>query len=176
MAVTVRKVQGALNAQLRLRRATSVARTVRLYGKPAVACFGTLLIHDRVRLYSTLATIELAVNRGGTLEIGEETFVNYGTSLSASQLVRIGPRCNIGTHCIVMDNDFHCLEPERRLERPESRPIVLEENVWLGARAIVLPGVTIGEGSVIGAGSVVTRDVPPRAVAAGVPARVIRQL
>jgi maltose O-acetyltransferase len=75
-----------------------------------------------------------------------------------------------------MDNDFHRLEPERRLERPDSAPIILGENVWLGARVIVLSGVTISAGSVIGPGSVVTRDIPPRTVAAGVPARVIKEL
>jgi maltose O-acetyltransferase len=77
---------------------------------------------------------------------------------------------------MLMDNDFHRIEPERRLERPDSAPIVLEANVWLGARVIVTRGVTIGEGSVVGAGSVVTSDVPPRTVVAGVPARVIRTI
>jgi maltose O-acetyltransferase len=75
-----------------------------------------------------------------------------------------------------MDNDFHCLEPERRLERPKSRPIVIGDNVWIGARVIVLGGVTIGDDSCIGAGSLVIDDVPPRTLAAGVPARVIRDL
>jgi len=75
-----------------------------------------------------------------------------------------------------MDNDFHRLEPERRNERPDSAPIILEDNVWLGARVIVLKGVTIGEGSVIGAGSVVTKDIPPRSLAVGMPAKVIKTL
>ncbi len=166
----------AVRAQWHLRRATEVARTVRLSGKPQVSNFGTMILRDRVRLVSTVATIELAVNDGGTLDIGERTFVNYGTSLSASLLVRIGPDCQIGTHCILMDNDFHRLEPERRLERPESHPIVLEANVWLGARVIVMKGVTIGEGSVVGAGSVVTRDVPARTLVAGTPAAPLRRL
>ena len=62
------------------------------------------------------------------------------------------------------------------MERPESGPAVLEENVWLGARVIVMAGVTIGADSAVGAGSVVTRDVSPGSVAAGVPARVVRDL
>lgn len=170
------KSRAALRAQWRLRSATEVARTVRLSGRPVVSNLGTLIVRDRAQLVSTVATLELATGPDGTLDIGERTFVNYGCSLSAMELVRIGPRCQIGTYCILMDNDFHRLEPERRLERPESAPIVLEENVWLGARVIVTSGVTIGEGSVIGAGSVVTRDIPPRTLAAGVPARVIREL
>lgn len=166
--------RAALRAQWHLRAATDVARTVRLRGRPVVSNLGTLIVRDRVQLVSTIATLELATGPDGTLDIGERTFVNYGCSLSAMLLVRIGPRCQIGTYCLLMDNNFHRLEPERRLERPESEPIVLEENVWLGARVIVTSGVTIGEGSVIGAGSVVTRDVPPRTLAAGVPAKAIR--
>jgi maltose O-acetyltransferase len=77
---------------------------------------------------------------------------------------------------MLMDNAFHRLEPERRNEVPPSAPIVIGNNVWLGARTIVLPGVTIGHDSVIGAGSVVTRDVPPRTLSAGVPARPIKNL
>jgi acetyltransferase-like isoleucine patch superfamily enzyme len=170
------KGRAALRAQWHLRSATEVARTVRLSGRPAVSNLGTLVVRDRVQLISTIATLELATGPDGTLDIGERAFVNYGCSLAAQLLVKIGPRCQIGTYCLLMDNDFHRVEPERRLERPESAPIVLEENVWLGARVIVMSGVTIGEGSVIGAGSVVTRDIPPRTIAAGVPAKVIREL
>jgi maltose O-acetyltransferase len=135
-----------------------------------------MVIGSRVQLVSTAATLELVTLPGGTLEIGERTLVNYGGSIAAAELVRIGARCLIGTHAIIMDNDFHRIEPERRLEQPESRPIVLEDNVWLGARVIVLGGVTIGEGSCIGAGSVVNADIPPRSLAVGVPARVVRKL
>jgi len=170
------KGRTALRAQWFLRTATSVARTARVRGRPAIQNEGTLIIGERVQIDSTVATTELAVGPGGTLEIGARTLVNYGTAISAQQLVRIGPRCLIGTYCLMMDNDFHRIEPERRLERPESRPIVLGENVWLGGHVIVMSGVTIGDDSVVGAGSVVTRDVPPRTLVAGVPARVIREL
>jgi maltose O-acetyltransferase len=172
----ISKGRSALRAQWHLRSATHVARTVRLEGKPVIDNHGTLTIGERVQLFSTIATLELAVGSGGTLDIGERALVNYGTAISAQQLVRIGPRSLIGTYCLLMDNDFHRIEPERRLERPESRPIVLGENVWLGGRVIVMPGVSIGDHSVVGAGSVVTRDVPPRTLVAGSPARVIREL
>ncbi len=164
-----------LRARWYLRHAHVGAR-VRVWGKPSIAAYGQMIIGNRVRLVSTVAQTELVVGEHGTLEIGESTFINYGCSIAADRLIYIGARCNIGTHVIMMDNDFHRLEPERRDERPESKPIVLEENVWLGARVIVLRGVTIGSGSVIGAGSVVTRDIPARSVAVGQPARVIRTL
>lgn len=127
-------------------------------------------------LVSTITPLELIAEEDGTLEIGERAFINYGCSIYASELVRIGPRCKLGTYVIMMDNDFHTVEPERRNEKPSSAPIVLEENVWLGARVTVLRGVTVGAGSVVGAGAVVTRDIPPRSLAVGVPARVIRKL
>jgi maltose O-acetyltransferase len=165
-----------LRARWYLRSATHVGSRVRLWGRASVQNWGTMIIGERARLVSTVARLELVAAEGATLEIGAGTFVNYGGSIAASQLVRIGPHCSIGTHAIIMDSDFHRLEPDRRYERPDSAPIVLEENVWLGARVIVLKGVTIGTGSVIGAGSVVTRDVPPLCLAAGVPARVIRAL
>ena len=125
---------------------------------------------------SHVATTELVVYAGGTLEIGERTLINYGCSIAATERVEIGAHCHVGTHVIMMDNDFHRIEPERRDEWPESAPIVLEDNVWVGGRAIILAGVTVGEGSVVGAGSVVSADVPPRTVVAGVPARVLRSL
>lgn len=159
-----------------LRGATQLGKKVRVWGRPSVQARGALIVRDRVRLVSTIATTELVAGPGGTLELGESAFINYGCSIAANLLVRIGPMCSLGTHVIIMDNDFHQIDPERRNERPESRPIILEENVWVGARAIILRGVTIGAGSVIAAGSVVTRNVPPRVVAAGMPARVIRTL
>lgn len=165
-----------IRARWHLRRAAELGPRVRLWGRPAISCQGRLIVGDRARLVSTVATLELAVGPNAELRIGEGAFINYGTSIAATERVEIGPQCSIGTYVTLMDNDFHRLEPERRNERPESRPIVLEANVWLGAKVIVLRGVRIGEGSVIAAGSVVTRDIPPRSLAAGVPAKVIRRL
>jgi maltose O-acetyltransferase len=158
-----------------LRRAEVGAR-VRLWGRPAVVSAGRIVVGERTQLYSTVARLELAAGPGATLEIGPRGFVNYGTTISASQHVRIGERSLIGTFVVIMDNDFHRLEPERRLERPPSKPVTIGDNVWIGARAIVLPGVTIGDHSAVAAGSVVAHDVPPRTLVAGVPARVVREL
>lgn len=168
--------RSAVNARWGLRAADSVGSRVRLAGRPRVVNEGHMVIGQRVQIFSTIATTELVTGPEGTLEIGERTFVNSGCSFGAQLLVRIGPNCQIGPHTMILDNDYHRVEPEHRLERPESRPVILEENVWIGARAIILPGVTIGTGSCIGAGSVVTRDVPPRTFAAGVPARPVSAL
>ena len=164
-----------LRARWYFRGADQLGKGVRVWGKIEAHNWGHMIIADRVRIMSTVARTEIVAN-GGTLQLDEGVYINYGCSISASELVHIGPRCTIGTYVIIMDNDFHRLEPERRQERPPSSPIILEENVWLGARVIVLPGVTIGEGSVVGAGSVVTRSIPARSVAVGVPARVVKSL
>lgn len=171
-----RQVRAVMRARWHFRNATDLGTKVRVWGRPAVRNDGTMIVHPRVRLVSTLAKTELVSSPNGTLEIGESAFINYGCSIAASELVKIGPGCNIGTHAILMDNDFHELDPERRNETPESKPIILEENVWLGGRVIVLAGVTIGANSVVGAGSVVTKDVPANHVVAGIPAKIVRQL
>jgi maltose O-acetyltransferase len=135
-----------------------------------------MVIGDRVQLISTIATLELVTEADGALEIGERSLVNFGCSLVAMKSVTVGRECHIGPYTMILDNAYHRLEPERRLERPPSRPIVVEDNVWIGARVFVMPGVRIGRDSAVGAGSVVTRDVPPRTLVAGVPAKPIRRL
>jgi acetyltransferase-like isoleucine patch superfamily enzyme len=74
----------------------------------------------------------------------------------------------------VMDNDQH--DVVRHWELPPSDPVIIEDYVWIGSKVVILPGVRIGTGAVIGAGSIVTKDIPPRCVAAGNPARVLRHL
>ena len=122
-----------LRARYYFKHVDSLGQKVRVLGKPAIHNWGEMHIGER----ATIATTELVAD-DGTLEIGNRTYINYGCSISASQLVCIGPDYNIGTYAIILDNDLHSLEPERRNERPEPAPIILEENVWLGGRVIVL--------------------------------------
>lgn len=170
------QAMGVAGAKWYLRDAQSIGQRCRVWGRPSVRVNGTLTVGERLQLMSTVWKSELWVGPEGRLEIGDRVFINYGTSIGATELIRIGSRCNLGTQVQLMDNDWHRLEPELRHERPPSRPIVLEDNVWLGARVLVLSGVTIGEGSVVGAGSVVINDIPARSLAVGSPARVIRPL
>lgn len=163
----------AARAQLYLRRCTSVGLFTRVYGRPYVFNKGTLTIGERVLIWSTLARTELAVFPGATLEIGDRTSINYGTSIAATGSVTLGRDCRLGTHVMIMDNDFH--EIEDRSVMPQPRPVVIEDNVWLANRALILPGVTIGRDAVVGAGSVVLTDVPPRCVVLGNPARVVKK-
>lgn len=158
--------------RLHLRDCTHVGRLARVHGRPRITNRGILTIGDHVTMLSTVAPCELLVFEGASLDIGAHSFINYGTSIAATGSVRIGRRCLLGMHSIIFDNDFH--EVEHRSCRPAPRPVVLEDNVWLGHRTLVLPGVTIGSDSVVGAGSVVVQDIPPRCIAVGNPARVVR--
>jgi len=169
-------VRAVTAARVYLRRAESVGSRVRVRGRPSITIRGRLVVHDRVQLVSTVATLELMVERGASLEIGERSLVNFGTSIVAFQSITIGANALIGTHCMIMDTPFHELDPDRRLDRPPPRPISIGENVWLGTRVIVMPGVTIGNDCAIGAGSIVTHDIPSRTLAIGSPARVVREL
>ena len=108
--------------------------------------------------------------------IGDGTFVNGGAYLMDCARITIGAHCFIGPNlgCYTAE---HALDIERRnrgIER--ARPITIGDNCWLGGNVTILPGVTIGESAVIGAGSVVTKDIPPFVIAAGNPCRVLRAL
>ncbi len=110
--------------------------------------------------------------RPALLEIGDFTTIGDRTEIHAARRVSIGSRCKIAWDCVIMDRDYHGIAgaPER------VDPVEIEDDVWLGCRVIVLPGVRIGRGSVVGAGSVVTRSVEPYSLAAGNPARLIRNI
>ncbi len=157
-------------ARIYLRKCTSIGFGVRAAGRPRIINHGTLAIGERLQIYSTTARTELVVFPGATLKIGDRCFINYGTSIAATGSVRIGNDCLIGTHVMILDNDFHDLK--QRDVFPAPRPVLLEDGVWLANHVLVLPGVTIGRGAAVGAGSVVTQDVPPRSLAVGNPARV----
>jgi len=113
---------------------------------------------------------------GTRVSIGDGTFFNYDCLILDVAAVTIGTACQIATRVQFL-TATHPIDPEPRRRGWESgEPIVVGDNVWLGGGAIVCPGVTIGDDTVVGAGAVVTRDLPPGVVAAGVPARVVREI
>jgi maltose O-acetyltransferase len=169
----LRCARANLSARLRLRRCR-LGRRARLYGGCRVDNGGEIRIGTHFLMTSRLVAGELVSGPDGRIEIGDHVFMNQGCWISAHRLVRIGDRCQLGPYTLVMDCDSHT--PEDHYVRGEARPVVIEDRVWIGARVTVLKGVTIGAGSTVAAGSVVTRDIPPRVVAAGVPARVVRAL
>lgn len=172
--VTLEKSRDWLRGKWALRSCTSVGPWTRVTGKLHVVNHGQLVIGSRVQILCRFAPSALVVFGDGRLEIGDGTMLNFGADISATRSVRIGRDCLIGTHAIILDNDYHDLLDRHRV--PEPRPVTIGDRVWIGNRVIVLPGVTIGDDAAVGAGSVVTADVPARSVVVGNPARVVRQI
>ena len=113
---------------------------------------------------------------GNHTRIGARTFANFGLTVLDVAAVTIGDDVQIGPHVQLL-TPAHPLDPGPRRDKWEfAQPIVIENNVWLGGGVIVCPGVTIGENTVVGAGSVVTKDLPSDVLALGSPARVVRPL
>lgn len=167
-------VTSATMAPLWTRSVDRRGRGTRCIGRPLIVNFGTMDLGDDVVLRSRPVAVELATSRGGILTIGAVTTINAGTSIHADRLVRIGERVRIGAYVNVMDTHFHAVSVDR--SRPEAAPIEIEDDVWLGVKSTVLPGVRIGCGAVVAANAVVNRDVPPGVIVAGVPARVVGEV
>lgn len=113
---------------------------------------------------------------GRHITVGARTFINFGLTALDVARITIGDDVQVGPNVQLL-TPTHPVESDLRRKKWESaEPIVIHDNVWLGGGAIVLPGVTVGANSVVGAGAVVTRSLPPNVVAVGNPARVIRSI
>lgn len=115
-------------------------------------------------------------NLRGRLSIGEHVMINIGCVFDLSAPITIGDETAIGHEVMILTSSHHIGQPSRRAGPLTAEPVVIEPGAWLGARSIVLPGVTVGAGSVIGAGAIVTKSVPANTLVGGVPAHVIRTL
>lgn len=143
-------------------------------------------IGDHVSCY---AGCSFAIGVNGSCAIGDFTLLN-GALIMAEERIEIGSHCLVSWNVGIADSDFHPLEPAQRLvdsralapfyqDRPErpklvTAPVIIGDNVWIGMNAVILKGVTIGENSVVAAGAVVTKTVPPNVVVAGNPAQIVR--
>lgn len=118
----------------------------------------------------------LQVSYGYNVTFGDDVFVNVGFTLVDDIEVRIGSRVMIAPN-VTITVTGHPVHPELRSGMSQfSAPVTIEDDVWIGAHVVILPGVKIGAGSIVGAGSVVTRNVPPGVVVGGVPGRVLRPI
>ena len=118
----------------------------------------------------------LRMDYGSQTTIGPRTFINFGAVILDVGRVTIGADVQIGPNVQIL-TPTHPLDPEvRRTGLEAAEPITIEDNVWLGGGVIVCPGVTIGRDTVVGAGAVVTKDLPAGVLAVGNPARVVRTL
>jgi acetyltransferase-like isoleucine patch superfamily enzyme len=119
----------------------------------------------------------ISASRNAKIVIGDDCGFS-GTVIAAAESITIGNRVFCGVNCTILDNDRHAIDPASRAENEHggSSAIVVEDDVWLGMNVVVLKGCRIGKGTVVGANSVVTRSLPAGVIAAGAPARVIREL
>jgi len=118
------------------------------------------------------------ISNPALMKIGHHTYINTGTKfLLHEKGVTIGDYVAIGPECMFITSNLDSSDiftPMSVRNKKTSKAIVAKQDVWIGARSIILPGVTIGKGAVVGAGAVVTKDVPEYAVVGGVPARVLK--
>jgi acetyltransferase-like isoleucine patch superfamily enzyme len=149
---------------------------------------GAVVFGNHVSVYGGCS---FSVGANGRCSVGDFTLLN-GALVMAEERIEIGSHCLISWNVGIADSDFHPLAPAQRIidshalapffkarpPRPEIRtaPVIISDNVWIGMNAVILKGVTIGENSVVAAGAVVTKSVPPNVVVAGNPAVITKQL
>jgi acetyltransferase-like isoleucine patch superfamily enzyme len=142
-------------------------------GKVRFYIRGDAAFGERFTALGDVGAVRIAVYEGATLDVGDHVALNYGVSIEVRHEVRIGSKVMIAPNVTIIDDNRHEIEPGSPLFRG---PTVIEDNVWIGAHVTVLPGATIGAGSVIAGNSVVSRDIPPNSFAGGSPARVLKSL
>lgn len=126
-------------------------------------------IHESFGLFPPFFT-----DCGKNLKIGKRVFINSGCKFQDQGGITIGDDVLIGHNCVIATLN-HAMAPERRADMIPA-PVRIGDKVWIGANVTILQGVTIGEGAIVAAGAVVNKDVPPRVVVAGVPAKIIRHI
>ncbi|MFO7885004.1 MAG: acyltransferase [Desulfobacteraceae bacterium] len=109
------------------------------------------------------------------IEIGDHVLISPGVRISAASEITIADNCMLASNVYITDSDWHGIY-DRSLPQQDVSPVRLEENVWVGDSAIICKNVTIGRNSIIGAGAVVTSDIPADCIAAGNPARIVKSL
>lgn len=167
----------------------SFGKNILFHGKPIItmAFNSTIKIGDNVVICSISERTALGTNhpvilrtikQNASLSIGRDTGIS-GATICAATSIQIGKGCLIGANAVIMDTDFHPIDsPHRRYDQENisTAKIDIKDNVFIGYNAIILKGVTIGENSVVAAGSIVTQDVPENVVVAGNPAIIINKL
>jgi acetyltransferase-like isoleucine patch superfamily enzyme len=149
---------------------------------PQIIGDGTIEIGDDVLIGSRNTwLVGFRVATAARLLIGNRVSINYETTISVAKSVSIGDDTMMATDVQIYDNPSHPVSPSRRLRREsfaidDAQPVIIGRNVWIGTGVIILRGVTIGDNSIVAAGSVVTKPVPPGTLVAGNPAKFIKTL
>lgn len=168
-------------------RKVSCGKNLRTFGLMFIRGTGCIQIGNNVKINSCRETNPIGgdtktilhAKGDGRIYIGDNTGIS-NAAIIALECIKIGKNVFIGGNCKIYDHDFHSLDYEERIREinptGKSQPVVIKEGAFIGAHCIILKGVTIGEKSIIGAGSVVTRSVPDNEIWAGNPAHFIRKV
>lgn len=145
-----------------------------IYGQsPSISGGRAVSFGDRLQLRGFDGRITVRSMEDAPIVIGHHVLLNSGVTIQATSGVMIGDNCLIGDNCQIQDTNYHEVDEGGAVE---GAPIVIGRNVWLGRDVIVLPGVTIGDHSVVAARSVVTKSIPERSLAIGSPAIIKRKI
>lgn len=164
----------------------SCGKGCRFYGPVKVSCYleSSIEIGNHCTFRSRTTSNLIGINRpcmlstleqGARVKLGDNIGLS-GVVIAAAKSIILEDNVLVGANTTITDTDWHEVNPEFRRNSGQCAPVHIKQNVWVGLGCIVLKGVTIGEHSVIGAGSVVTSDVPDRVICAGIPAKVIKRL
>ncbi|HEY9225504.1 MAG TPA: acyltransferase [Gemmatimonadaceae bacterium] len=164
-------------------RCHSVGRRLQIEGRiPDIEGHGKVIIGDNVRIGEHCSWfVGHKVSQEASLTIGNGVSMGYRGMISIAKSVSIGDRTLLAGHVSIFDNPSHPMSPRKRFmheayDLDEAEPVVIGRNCWIGGNAYVLRGVTIGDNSIVAAGSVVTKSVPPNTLVGGTPAKVLREL
>lgn len=166
------------NLHLHLRRLggqrVEWGRLPMFWGGPlTLEAHGEVSIGERLKVYGAPIPARVTAAPGGRVAIGDRVMLNYGVEIYAARSITIGEDTQIGDLTAIYDTNFHQIEEGAEVT---VAAVEIGANVWIGRLAVVLPGVTIGDHAVVAAGAIVTGDVPARALVAGNPARVVREV
>lgn len=153
----------------------SFALLPRVRGTLTLNRFGELQVGKRLNVIGKPWGTQFTVVKGAKLTIGDNVSINSGVGISANLEVSIGNNVRIGPRTSIFDSNYHAIDS---LDDGSQRckKITIHDNVWIGTGSLILPGVTIGENSVVAAGSTVTKDIPANTLVGGSPAKPIREL
>jgi acetyltransferase-like isoleucine patch superfamily enzyme len=171
-----RKAAQHVQAVWHLRHCDELGALARCSGKPNLNNGGTIRIGNYFSIENSYVPVEITCHQDAHIEIGSRVEVNYGVLISAQKRIRIGNNVMVGNLSVISDSRFPRNIGQTAPCDDECLPIDIGDDVWLGVRVTVLPGSTIGRGTVIAANSIVSGDIPAGIVAMGNPARRLMPL